>query len=201
MLYKDSIISLDDVINLFISTVKPQFVGLQNQLKEAKSNKIFDNPEELIHRDNQPWKKNHTLDLLSWCIHQIKKPNFGSIQHLFFPPIINLIQDFEVEYKIMGIKLLRYLVIQESISQDVKKTGLLKLFFKDLMTAITYHSSPDLVQVSLDLLLDLIDFFFERDSKSYLLELENVLNDGILRGLIYALGTNDSIQNVRTLEK
>ena len=170
---------ISQIISVYNSKVKPFFVRTKG------SNGIFDPPMEL--EVDQGWKNDEILQILGETLNRIHKSDFGSVQHLLFPPVITLIQDYEIKYKIMGIDLLRIVIGK---AQDLGKTGLTELFLKDLNSCLTYHSNPELVQVSLDLMLDLIEIYCSTD------ELEKAMNDGIVRGLVYSLGVNDQVQNV-----
>lgn len=172
----------EDLISKFTQSVIPVFSRKKNL------NGVFDTPEEID--GDQRWKNDQVLEILKRTINDVQKSDFKSAQHLFFPPVITLIQDHEVKYKIMGIELLRIVIGK---SQNLKESGLSKLFLKDLSSCLTYHSDPELVQVSLDLMLDLIAM--QQNAE----DLETALNDGILRGLVYSLGVTDPVQNVCTV--
>lgn len=171
-----------DIITKFNQSIIPAFS------RKKSLNGVFDSPEDLD--ENQRWKNDDVLEILRQTLNDVEKSDFKSVQHLFIPPVITLIQDHEVNYKIMGIELLRIVIVK---SHNLKDSGLTKLFLKDLSSCLTYHSNPELVQVSLDLMLDFI--CIQQSAE----ELEFLLNEGVLRGLVYSLGVADNVQNVNTI--
>lgn len=60
------------------------------------------------------------------------------------------------------------------------------------MACLTYHSHPRLISLALDLLIDLDSLL--RANEDDLQGLEEILEDGILRGLVFAMdGKSDLI--------
>ena len=64
----------------------------------------------------------------SW--RDIQHPDFGPIQHMIFPPLLTLLEDWEPPYKQRGVQLLRHVIVENSAPADVRRTGLGELFFE-----------------------------------------------------------------------
>lgn len=171
---------LEEILDKFNLVVIPAF---SRKRENSSSNGVFDPPDALQEKDE--WKNDIVLETLEKTIMNVEAKDFKSVQHLFFPPVVTLVQDHQVKYKMMGIDLIRVL---RGKSQNLKDIGLNKLFLKELSNCLTWHSNPELVQLSMDGILD----FVTDGSKNYP-ELENVVHD-ILRGLVYSLGVNDQVQ-------
>ncbi len=61
----------------------------------------------------------------------MQAPFFAPIQqHLYFPPLITLLQDHQVPYKIKGIQLLKHMILENSQPHDIQRTGLGELLIK-----------------------------------------------------------------------
>lgn len=172
-------ISSQEILNNFTLKVIPAFSKSVNSSQKG----VFDPPEQI--GEKEEWKDESVIEILQETIEAVEEKDFASAQHLFFPPIITLIQDHQVKYKMIGINLLK---IVGKKSQNLREIGLEKLFLKELSSCLTWHSNPELVQLSMQVLLD---FIFSHDQNYS--ELENVLND-VLRGLVYSLGMNDQVQ-------
>jgi len=160
----------EELLNSFTLLVIPAF-----SKRSVQVSKVFD-PKEQI-GETQEWKEDsRVLNILEETI--LKFKNVQRIQHLLIPPILTLIQDHQVHYKIMGINLL---VALRKKSYDLR--GLEELFRSELFNCLTWHSHPELIRLSLQVLIDITDS----------IELENVLQQ-VLQGLVYSLGMNDVVQ-------
>ena len=100
------------------------------------------------------------------------------------------------------------MILENSKMEDIQRTGLGELLIKvrcitfqkahakkDLNTCLTYHSDPDLVHEALFVLLELIPFVYGQGQKSSEC-LERVMDDGILKGLVYSLSGNVALIQV-----
>ena len=90
---------------------------------------LFDVPPE--EADEQPWKTKETMDILSWCVETVDGKSAVEHQHRFYPPLLTLLGDFDVAYKLLGIQLLRkFLFNRLPCCKAFSQTGLGPLVFQ-----------------------------------------------------------------------
>ncbi|KAI9094557.1 hypothetical protein DFS34DRAFT_233293 [Phlyctochytrium arcticum] len=145
--------------------------------------------------ERQPWKvlKPDCVPILHWVVTNLEHGQIGPIQHLLFPPLLQLLDDYEQPYKMIGLNLFRHAIIECSAPMDIRRTGLGDVFFSTLLPYLTYHENPPLVQEALDCIIDLIPVIEVKDSQPFHKRLEDLCYDGICRNLTFAIGGNVKI--------
>ena len=114
------------------------------------------------------WKNGWTIDLLLFCVSQYpnlpasqEQSTFESQFHLLIPPILNLIDDGDIQYKAQGCKLLRLLCeeVVQCQSDILKRTGLSDVFSDALKTNFMHLPTLTPEEKSLKLLSELYPAF------------------------------------------
>ncbi|RUS32623.1 hypothetical protein BC938DRAFT_474862 [Jimgerdemannia flammicorona] len=156
--------------------------------------------------ETQPWKERRqgdewdAVEVLNWCVldtrsqsHHItshfKKPDLEPLLPLLVPPILTLIDDWEVKYKTTGVVLLRH-TLRNINPTHLSKMGLGDVFFDAVTTCLTYVNDPDshipLLCEGFPCALELARALHPRGSEKYIVAHERVLVNGVLSGLTYA---------------
>ncbi|KAK5165224.1 CCA tRNA nucleotidyltransferase, mitochondrial [Saxophila tyrrhenica] len=122
---------------LFLKT-KPTSVtdtGRKNTttvLPKKMTNESFDDSV------TRPWKNDpYALDQLRWCVAALDTKEVEGVWHLLIPPLLTLVDDWEVRYKTLGVKLVQQVLLVTPPAL-LKKTGLGEVFEEALMPCLTY---------------------------------------------------------------
>lgn len=105
---------------------------------------------------NKPWKSSkndHALDLLRWVVGVMSEELVEEVWHLVVPPVLTLIDDWEAQYKRLGVQLLRE-VLEVTPPLLLKRTGLGDVFEDALMPCLTYMPPVTPEQQSVELLVE-----------------------------------------------
>ncbi|RUS22960.1 hypothetical protein BC937DRAFT_94306 [Endogone sp. FLAS-F59071] len=178
------------------SHVRPAFVaqGTHPALDRRRSRKGDVKPD-LSFYDKQPWKERKqgedwdAVDVLRWCVCETEKPDIDALLPLLVPPILTIIDDWDVRYKTTGITLLRH-ILRQTDPALLAKMGLGDVFLEAVSTCLTYVNDPDLhiplLRESFPCILELIHALYPTGSEKYVTLYERVLVDGVLNGLKFA---------------
>ncbi|KAI8800278.1 hypothetical protein BJ742DRAFT_874692 [Cladochytrium replicatum] len=139
--------------------------------------------------ENQKWKSEEvqTTAVFSWCVQVMQAPHLESILYLFVPPLITLLEDWEVRYKLVGIALVRH-IIQNVSPTSLQQTGIGNLLEHNVFRYFTYHNEPELIYQSTILSLELTSALYKAGSETFTLKIEDILQAVIIRGFRFALG-------------
>ncbi|KAJ3186966.1 hypothetical protein HDU85_007003 [Gaertneriomyces sp. JEL0708] len=141
--------------------------------------------------DRPPWKGLGVVAIFRFTLLNIRHPDFAPIQHLVFPAILTLIDDYQPEYKLAGVRLARH-VAENSREMDLRASGFGQVLFEALLPLLTYNEQPDLVSEAMEGLGQLIPLIEVRNSEPYHAKVER-LAESILRGLAFAVGGSVAI--------
>jgi hypothetical protein len=64
------------------------------------------------------------------------------------------------------------------------------------MTSLTYHESPTLTKEALSALIDIVPVLYNTDSSEAYQKYEEIMEKGILQGLVYAMGDKHALIQV-----
>ncbi|OLL25506.1 hypothetical protein NEOLI_002157 [Neolecta irregularis DAH-3] len=182
---------------------------LQDKLKPRflKNSKITDHgrlhpyprksaPEYVYAQDRDikyPWKAHaETITILEWTIRNLPTEEMVSQWPLIIPPVVTMLQDISVTFKIRGCEIL--LVVLKRVDPTiVQKSGLADLFWQSLMVCLTYlptitpeDDSAELLDVALAGLFQIAAIRFPDDIQSRAKLLDQVYREGIERGVAFA---------------
>ncbi|KAI8919013.1 hypothetical protein DFJ77DRAFT_452749 [Powellomyces hirtus] len=149
--------------------------------------------------DAQPWKVERVecVPVLVWVVMQLEHGQCGPLQPSLFPPLLTLLDDYQPTYKLVGARLTTHVLITCSAPVDVRRTNLGDVFFNSLLHCLTYHSEVELLEVALPAIVNLVPVIDQNGSQAFVEKLERVMQDGVLRGLSFAVG--GSVAVIRTL--
>jgi tRNA nucleotidyltransferase (CCA-adding enzyme) len=88
----------------------------------------------------RPWKSEreaYALDLLRWCVMALDDKLAERVWHLLIPPLLTLVDDWEVKYKQLGVELVGR-TLEVTPPSLLTKTGLDDVFEGALMPCLTY---------------------------------------------------------------
>ena len=89
----------------------------------------------------KPWKKamegEVAVGLLGWCVHALDASVIEEVWHLVVPPVLTLVDDWDVRYKIQGAQLLT-VVLEATPPFLLQRTGLGEVFEAALMPCLAY---------------------------------------------------------------
>ena len=89
---------------------------------------------------NKPWKSSKdasALALLRWCVRSLNEQLAEEVWPLVVPPLLTLVDDWEVKYKQLGAELMRSL-LQATPPNLLARTGLGEVFADALMPCVAY---------------------------------------------------------------
>ena len=89
---------------------------------------------------NKPWKSGKdgfALDLLKWVVQALDEKLLEVVWPMVVPPVLTLVDDWEVEYKAMGAELLQK-VLNVTPPLLLERTGLGEVFEEALMPCLTF---------------------------------------------------------------
>ncbi|KAG7096579.1 hypothetical protein E1B28_003998 [Marasmius oreades] len=140
--------------------------------------------------ENQDWKDNVGLPtLVSWCVRHIKETDYSRVWHLVIPPIMTMIDDYQVPYKLRGVVIVSQLL--ERVPQDLlKRTGIDGLILKALNNCLghfDHECSPSLIRLAINASLSLIMLATTSGSSARFDQLCALLGDGVI-GTIWLYG-------------
>ncbi|KAK5121506.1 hypothetical protein LTR85_005339 [Meristemomyces frigidus] len=103
---------------------------------------------------NKPWKggkDGFALVLLKWVVHALDEKLLGEVWPMVVPPVLTLVDDWEVKYKTIGAELLRR-VLEVTPPLLLERTGLGEVFEEALMPCLTFLPTITPEEESIDLL-------------------------------------------------
>jgi hypothetical protein len=128
-------------------------------------------PEEEVDRlrhefhENQTWKKNHTVEIVDWLLKTVDSVDVQQLPR-FIPVILTLLDDYESQYRLKGVEMLKMLV-SKSDGQDLRETGVLQVFQKSLSDCASYQSDVALMDSALETLIELVPILWRVPEKRY----------------------------------
>ncbi|KAI8592802.1 hypothetical protein BDZ88DRAFT_406259 [Geranomyces variabilis] len=140
--------------------------------------------------EDQKWKTGRAdcVEIFAWMVRQLEHGQCSRIQGLLFPPLFMLLDDYEPRYKALGARLTHHVVVTCSTPMDVRRSGLGDVFFESLLACLTHHSEPDLLRAAFPCVIALVSVIEVKGSEAYASKLERVVEEGVLRGLSFAIG-------------
>jgi tRNA nucleotidyltransferase (CCA-adding enzyme) len=141
-------------------TIRPLFVKAKpdNVTEQGRKKDKSELPKKLTsensdERITKPWKSDKdefALALLKWIVNSLEEKSTERVWHLLVPPILTLVDDWEIKYKQLGAELLHSLLRATSPTL-LSRTGLGSVFEEALMPCLTYLPSltpePDSIAI------------------------------------------------------
>ncbi|KAF8809105.1 hypothetical protein BYT27DRAFT_7232472 [Phlegmacium glaucopus] len=167
--------------------------------------------------EGQRWKEYQGIGKVCfWCVCHVQSDSYEHMWHLLIPPVITLLDDYEVRFKLQGVFVVQQM-LQHVPKGLMKRTGINGLIHSSLRNSLSHlqnAESPQLLRsaistsVSLILLSTTVDGTGSKPSSERFDQLCALLGEGIISGIwLYAedkpevvLATFDSLpQLLRTL--
>lgn len=143
------------------SVVKPLFAATPHPRLHLATARVLARPadtQDTYH--HQPWKDCPGLEeVLRWCILNTQSPTYEQIWPLILPPTMTFLDDYEVPYKVLGVRLISDMLTCVP-SELLLRTGVDALLFNSLTNALNHlrdPSTPELIRMVVPTTLQLID--------------------------------------------
>ncbi|KAF1796877.1 hypothetical protein FB192DRAFT_1452449 [Mucor lusitanicus] len=174
--------------DMLSTTLQPVFKKqalMHPSLSTKRSQSRYGSKDIDIHQDQQ-WKEEYYVDLLSWLLDNVSPQQLQDNLHLLIPPILIILDDYDVTYKERGVHMV-HTMIQKLDPQCISKFGLDNVFLESLFKCLSYLSEErdiPLLKAAYPCILDLIATKRQEQVRSSLYE--RVFKDGIMTGFSYA---------------
>ncbi|KAJ7578575.1 hypothetical protein C8J56DRAFT_351967 [Mycena floridula] len=147
--------------------------------------------------DTQIWKEHPgTANLVSWCIRHIKSHDYERLWHLIIPPVMTLIDDYQVPYKIHGVEIVQEM-LQHVPVELLRRTGIDGLLRTSLNTCLGQlqdEGTPRLLRAVIPTTVHLVQLTTARGSNQSFDQLCALLGDGIIGTIwLYASDSQETI--------
>lgn len=174
--------------DILLNTLQPVFKR-QTQMHPVLSKRPepkYRAAHETDLHENQQWKQDNNVELLFWVIEQISAKDLEENLHLVIPPVLIVLDDYDILYKEYGVKMV-HIIIKKLNLDYILKYGLDDVFFESLFKCLSYLSQDrdvTLLKASYPCVMDLISSIKGEQKRSNLYE--RVLTDGIITGYMHA---------------
>ncbi|EMD40978.1 hypothetical protein CERSUDRAFT_111551 [Gelatoporia subvermispora B] len=152
----------------------------------------------LDHLEGQTWKmRPGTITLVSWCVRHIQSSAYEKLWHLVIPPVMTLLDDFEMAYKLQGVRIVSDML--NAVPADLlKRTGVDVLLFNSLKNCMTFlrnPETPELLRTSVLAALTLVGRSAPPGSAERFDRLCAILGDSIIGSVwVHSSGDSDALE-------
>jgi len=157
---------------------------------------------QLDYLEHQAWKQAlGVVDIVSWCLNHMEASAYEQLWPFVIPPIMILLDDHEVQYKLQGVLLAKTLVAGAPL-ELVRRTGVDALVFSSMKKCMTFlHNpmTPPLLRVVIPSSVALIESIAPAGSARRFNQLCELLGDGII-GSVWAYSSSEPASIEATLE-
>ncbi|KAJ8086083.1 hypothetical protein PM082_004902 [Marasmius tenuissimus] len=133
--------------------------------------------------ETQTWKDDPAApELVSWCVRHIKAQDYSRLWHLVIPPIMIMLDDYQVLYKLKGVLIVSELLARAP-QEILRKTGIDGLIFKALNNCFGHFDhaeSPRLIRLAISASLSTILLTTTEGSASRFDLLCTLLGEGVI---------------------
>ncbi|KZV73557.1 hypothetical protein PENSPDRAFT_674505 [Peniophora sp. CONT] len=133
--------------------------------------------------DGQVWKTYPGIgEVVLWCVERVSTEMYDRLWFLIVPPVMTLLDDFEIGWKIDGVTVARALV-QNAPPELLKRTGVSDLIFESFKRAMTLLHEPQtplLLRSAASTAVSLVLRTTQEDSEERYVRLCGLLGDGII---------------------
>ncbi|THH27721.1 hypothetical protein EUX98_g6464 [Antrodiella citrinella] len=187
--------------------VKPTFQGNPHPLVNMNTGRKLPTRlggamAQLDYLENQVWKEAvGVVDVISWCMSNMEASVYEQLWPFVVPPIMTLLDDHEVQYKLQGV-LLTKILIARAPPELLRRTGVDGLIFSSMKKCMTFlHNpmTPALLRAVIPVSVTLIEAITPPGSAPRFSQLCEVLGDGII-GSVWSYSSTDPASIEATLE-
>ncbi|KAH9853953.1 hypothetical protein C2E23DRAFT_727760 [Lenzites betulinus] len=152
----------------------------------------------LDYLEAQQWKSHPEIyNVLSWCLQHAEDRAVGRLWHLFIPPIMTYLDDYQAEYKLQGVSLVSIL-LQKAPAGLFHRTGVDALLMTSLKTCLTFLHNPEtpqLIRAAVSTYINLIESTTSPGSAARFEQLCSLLGDSIIGNIwVYASSELDALE-------
>ncbi|KAI0352729.1 hypothetical protein OH77DRAFT_755501 [Trametes cingulata] len=152
----------------------------------------------LDYLEGQEWKSHPELfNVISWCLSHTDSRSVERLWHLFIPPTMTYLDDYQAAYKLQGVGLASQL-LEVAPPELLRRTGIDILLTTSLKTCLTFlHNSqtPDLIRSAARVYIRLVKYTTTPGSAAQFDLLCSLLGESIIGSVwVYASRDLDAIQ-------
>ncbi|EJF63083.1 hypothetical protein DICSQDRAFT_103604 [Dichomitus squalens LYAD-421 SS1] len=152
----------------------------------------------LDYMEGQEWKNHPEVShVISWCLSHTDTRSVEKLWHLFVPPIMTMLDDYDAKYKLRGVQLVSQL-LEVSPPDLLRRTGIDTLILSSLKTCLTFlqhRETPDLIRATVPTSVRLTELTTADGSETRFDQLCALLGDCILANIwLYASRELDALQ-------
>ncbi|KAI0643666.1 hypothetical protein C8Q79DRAFT_914611 [Trametes meyenii] len=153
---------------------------------------------DLDYLEGQAWKTHPELfNVLRWCLRQADGQAIERLWHLFVPPTMTYLDDYQAEYKLQGVRLVSQL-LEVTPADLLRRTGIDVLLLTSLKICMTFlhnRETPDLIRATVPVYIRLTTATTKEGSVQRFDQLCSLLSDSIIGNVwIYASREPETIQ-------
>ncbi|KAM5532640.1 hypothetical protein V8D89_013684 [Ganoderma adspersum] len=148
--------------------------------------------------EGQEWKNHPGVShIIYWCLSHADAPTVEKLWHLFVPPIMTLLDDYEAKYKLKGVQVVSRL-LEVSPPDLLRRTGIDSLLLNSLKTCLAFlqhRETPSLIRTTVPTRVRLTELATAEGSVARFDQLCALLGDDIIGNIwIYASRDPDALQ-------
>ncbi|KAG4096222.1 hypothetical protein H8356DRAFT_943396 [Neocallimastix lanati (nom. inval.)] len=173
--------------HILLNKIKPLF---NQPYRGSKTKKDFKNN---IY-DVQLWKTDHPASIyaFNWLTYHIETDQINKYFSNNVPIILTLIDDYQIPYKLLGVRLTNYCIINHTDPVQFRSTGLANVFLEALRLCLSFHSDSELMDESLPCIINLIKLMVNyndpQNSPEFFSLVESIITEDIVKGLSLSIG-------------
>ncbi|GJE84793.1 hypothetical protein PsYK624_008690 [Phanerochaete sordida] len=150
------------------------------------------------HYEGQVWKRHPGLvNVLDWCIRQMRPAAFEQLWHLVVPPVMTLLDDYEIKYRLLSLPVVNHL-LDNAPGELLRRTGINGLLITSFKTALTFLRTPQTPQLIRGVILawlKLAQYGTIPETAERYEQLWGLLGEGLIETVwLYASDEPDTIQ-------
>ncbi|PWA03824.1 hypothetical protein BB558_000005 [Smittium angustum] len=159
----------------------------RNILKEMEKLKISEE-----YSDTQLWKSQNKqcVPTFSWIIKNINSLDLDQQLFIILPAITNMVDDYDIMYKLVGIELVN-IIIQKVPTSKLEKTGIIQLFsqsIENLLVLRKEKAGEKLLVAGMKTFAEIVKKRYKTNSPQYLENLWKLVSIGIVKNFVYCGG-------------
>ncbi|KAH0839568.1 hypothetical protein J3R83DRAFT_457 [Lanmaoa asiatica] len=190
------------IVHVLTQIVKPLFAPTPHPRLHTSTARILPRPANV--QDTyieQPWKEHPGLDeVIRWCLLNTESSAYETAWPLFLPPIMSFLDDYQVPYKLLGVRLVSDMLTR--VPPDLfLRTGVDALMFTSLTNSLSHlgdQSMPDFIRLAVMTTLQLIDLTSPSAFPSHGISLHENELQGIPAGALTHTLSSSQVKSLST---
>ncbi|KAL1915272.1 uncharacterized protein VTP21DRAFT_7548 [Calcarisporiella thermophila] len=156
--------------------IRPYFTQSHPAMEKKRNRYVEKNKMDLY--EKQPWKTDRveTVSIMETCVLAAKQFDVESAFFLLIPPLLTLIDDYDIQYKILGVRMFSHVLSNVSASK-LTASGLDGVFYEALLSCLSYRNDPSfdiLIQHTFSALFRLVILTNPPDTERYFLQMDQL---------------------------